>query len=79
MSVIDLIIISIVSQGRQTVIGMSWSAELQCGHVEVVEEVENDPEGVCNTSTPGAVSSGLGSSSHPITGPFFLAIVRKRR
>jgi hypothetical protein len=72
-----LIIISTISQGRQTAADRSWKAELQCGHVEVAEEVEKDPDGVSIASTPGAAPLGFGSSSNPITGPFFLAIVRK--
>ena len=72
-----LIIISTISQGRQTATDRSWKVELQCGHVEVAEEVEKDPDGVSNASTPGAASLGFGSSSNPITGPFFLAMVRR--
>jgi hypothetical protein len=71
-----LTIISAISEGRQTAIDTSWNTELQCGHVEVVEEIENDPDGVSNESTVGPASPGFGSSCDPITGPFFLAILR---
>ena len=72
---------STTANGRQTVIDISWNAELQCGHVELLEEVEKDPNGgVPDASTPppaGAASSGLGSSSTPMTVPFILAMERE--
>ena len=58
-------------------IEISCSTELQCGQVELVEEVEKDPDRVFNERcTPGAAGSTFGSSSTPMTDPFFLAMMK---
>lgn len=70
---------SIMLEGRQTLVDMSVNTELQCGHVKLLEEVEEDADGVsCEPSTPEAIRAafaGLGASSAPIGLAFLRAMM----